>query len=204
MKNILCLSGLCLLLFSACKKQDLFLNENINITKDNLSLIPFSQYTIRQGQQFCDKSTFTVVEYSELKFVVKFDSSAIYITKNPSNQYDINKLYGFADNDSAHHRYSARFGWRWSDDALRLFAYIYNSGIRTSKELGKIQIGAENNCSIKVTDGHYIFSLNNINDTLLRSSTTVKGRGYKLYPYFGGDETAPHDINILIREIKAD
>jgi len=202
MKRILCLSVLCLLLFSGCKKQNPSLVENIK--KNTSPLIPFTQYTIKQGQQFCDKSTFVPVEYDELKFVVTFDSSAIYHTIDPNNQYDINKLYGFSDNDSAHHLYSARFGWRWSENALRLFAYIYNSGIRTSEELGTIQIGTENNCSIKVTDGHYIFSLNNITDTLLRSSKTTKGKGYKLYPYFGGDESAPHDINILIKELKAD
>lgn len=202
MKNIFSVLSLCILLFSGCEKETLSSIENSD--KDHSSLIPFIQYTIRQGQQFCDKSTFAPVEYSELKFVVKFDSSAIYNTLNSSNQYDINKLYGFSDNDSAHHRYSARFGWRWSDQALRLFVYVYNSGIRTSKELGTIQIGTENNCSIKVTDGHYIFSLNNTTDTLLRSSTTDRGKGYKLYPYFGGDETAPHDINILIKEIKTD
>lgn len=198
MKRILCLSGLCVLLFSSCKKQYPTKVETIN--KIQPSSIPFTKYIIRQGQQFCDKSTFAAVEYSELKFVVKFDSSAIYKTLSPSNQYDINKLYGFSDNDSAHHLYSARFGWRWSDQALRLFAYVYNSGIRTSKELGTIQIGSESNCSIKVTAGNYIFSLNNKTDTLLRSSTTSKGKGYKLYPYFGGDEASPRDINIFIKE----
>ncbi|MEO6675413.1 MAG: hypothetical protein ABIN93_18445 [Ginsengibacter sp.] len=202
MKNILCLHVVCLLLFSACKKQDVVLNETS--TKTYSSIIPFTHYTIRQGQQYCDQSKFAPIDYTELKFVVKFDSSAIYKTKNSTNQYDINKLYGFSDNDTLHQIYSARFGWRWSDKALRIFAYIYNSGIRSSKELGTIQIGTENNCSIKVTGGHYIFSFNNITDTLLRTSTINTARGYKLYPYFGGDETAPHDINILIKEITGD
>ncbi|MEP6596014.1 MAG: hypothetical protein ABJA71_08700 [Ginsengibacter sp.] len=202
MKIIQCLSVLYLLLFYSREKQNPSLIENI--TKNHSSLLPLTQYTIRQGQQFCDKSSFIPVEYAELKFVVKFDSSAIYYTVNPSNQYDINKLYGFSDNDSGHHLYSARFGWRWSDQALRLFAYVYDSGIRRSKELGIVQIGAENNCSVKVTGGHYIFSLNNVTDTILRTSTTDRGKGYKLYPYFGGDETEPHDINILIKEFKPD
>jgi len=199
MKKILCLSGLCLLLFSGCKKE--YPSQFESVSKSQSTSIPFTRYTIKKGQQFCDKSTFVAVEYSELKFVVKFDSTAIYNTLIPSNQYDINKLYGFSDNDSAHHLYSARFGWRWSDQALRLFAYVYNNGIRTSKELGTIRIDTENNCSIKVTGGHYVFSLNNNTDTLLRSSTTSKEKGYKLYPYFGGDETAPHDINIFIKEL---
>ena len=65
---------------SACKKDE----------KQIVAATTFTNYTIRQGQQFCDQSTFSRVEYTELKFVVKFDSTAIYTTINPSNQYDIN------------------------------------------------------------------------------------------------------------------
>ncbi|MEO5783498.1 MAG: hypothetical protein ABIQ07_09520 [Ginsengibacter sp.] len=36
--------------------------------------------------------------------------------------------------------------------------------------------------------------------SLPRTSTTAKAIGYKLYPYFGGDETAPHEIDIWIKE----
>lgn len=175
-----------------------------NTVISDTSPTAFTLYSIKKGQQYCDQSTFFPVEYAELKFVVKFDSSAIYNSIDANNQYDINKLYGFSDNDSLHQVYSARFGWRWSDKALRIFAYVYNKGVRNSKELGTVAIGAENDCSIKVTGGHYIFSLNNHSDTLLRSATTHKGRGYRLYPYFGGDELAPHDITILIKEIKVD
>jgi hypothetical protein len=202
MKKISYLSGLCLLLCFGCQKETPLVVENIK--KPDSQLTPFTQYSIKKGQQYCDKSTYAPVDYAELKFVVEFDSSAIYTSADPSNQNDINKLLGFSDDDSAHHLYSARFGWRWSNNALRLFSYVYNGGIRISKELGTVQIGAQNNCSIKVGEGHYIFSLNNISDTVLRTSTTATGKGYKLYPYFGGDETAPHDINILIREVKAD
>jgi hypothetical protein len=33
-----------------------------------------------------------------------------------------------------------------------------------------------------------------------RKSTTIKAVGYKLYPYFGGDELAPHPVSIWIKE----
>ncbi|MGI8584585.1 MAG: hypothetical protein ACR2KX_20540 [Chitinophagaceae bacterium] len=42
--------------------------------------------------------------------------------------------------------------------------------------------------------------MNGFTDSLLRTSTTVKANGFKLYPYFGGDETAPHNIYIWIKE----
>lgn len=161
----------------------------------------FTKYTIIKGQNYCDGNKYVTTSYSELNFITKFDSSAIYSTINPDNQLDINKLYGFSDNSSTHQQFSARFGWCWSDNALRLFGYVYNNGIRDSKELGIVSIGGENKCSIKINPGSYIFSLNGKIDSLPRTSVGVKAIGYKLYPYFGGDETAPHDVNIWIKEL---
>ncbi len=199
MKNIFWLPGMCLLFLSACKKEAPSITV-IKNTEQDLSQ-NYILYTITKGSQYCDKNFYTPVGYAELKFNVKFDSSAIYVTQNPANQIDINKLYGFSDNNADHHSFSARFGWRWNNNALRLFGYIYNDGIRSFKELGVVNIGEENYCSIKIKDSIYIFNLNNKADTLPRKSTTQNAIGYRLYPYFGGDETAPHNINIRIKEL---
>lgn len=198
MKNILCLPGLLFVLIS-CKKEVASLLKNSHGTPT--STTQFTKYTIRTGQNYCDGNNYVSTSYSELNFVAKFDSSAIYSNVNSYNQLDINKLYGFSDNNSTHQQFSARFGWRWSDNALRLFGYVYNNGVRDSKELGIVAIGAEINCSIKVNPKSYVFSLNGKIDSLPRTSTTVKAIGYKLYPYFGGDETAPHTIYIWIKEL---
>lgn len=170
-----------------------------NVPKDNSG--QFVKYTIKKGNQYCDGNTFRQIETNEMKFVVRFDSSAIYQTTSAENQYDINKLYGFSDNNGDHQQYSARFGWRWSADALRLFAYVYNAGLVTSKELKSIAIGAETRCSIKITSTNYIFSVNDVNYPLPRMASTEKAKGYQLYPYFGGDEVAPHEINIWIKNV---
>lgn len=135
-------------------------------------------------------------------FTVRFDSSCIYQTRVPENQWDINKLYGFSDNNALHHQYSARFGWRWSEGALRLFAYTYNNGVRDSKEIGVVPIGKEIDCAIALTGGTYVFSAGENSVTMARQSTTTTIKGYKLYPYFGGDEVAPHDVRIWIKEVK--
>ena len=161
----------------------------------------FVKYTIAKGQQYTDQSSYRAIETSEMKFVVKFDSSAVYQTRLAENQYDINKLYGFSDNNSDHHQYSARFGWRWSGNALRLFAYIYNEGAVLSKELAIVDIGKEISCSIQVTSSSYLFTVNGITVRMPRMATTPQGKGYQLYPYFGGDESAPHDIHIWIKSL---
>jgi hypothetical protein len=161
----------------------------------------FIKYTIRAGQHYSDQSVYKQTNYTELKFIVKFDSSAIYQTIDPGNQYDVNKLYGFSDNNEGHQNFSARFGWRWSDGALRLFGYIYNNAAMSFEELGTINIGTEYTCSIKVTAANYIFTLSNTSKTLPRASASASAVGYQLYPYFGGDEPAPHDINIWIKPL---
>lgn len=195
MNKTFCLLGICLLIF-CCKKE--VIPEKSNNVKD---ATPFVQYTIPKGGKYCNQNTYKPVEYAELNFVVKFDSTAIYSTVQPANQGDINKLYGFSDNNSDHQQFSARFGWRWSDDSLQLFGYTYNNGIRESKKIGSVNIGDEIACSIKVTVNDYIFSLNNIRVSMQRRSKTPYAIGYKLYPYFGGDEMAPHNINIWIKEL---
>jgi len=161
----------------------------------------FVEYTIQKSNQFCDGNSYKAIELTEMKFVARFDSTAIYQTQSVENQYDINKLYGFSDNNSDHHQYSARFGWRWSDNALRLFAYVYNKGLVTSKELATIMIGAEVNCSIKVGGENYLFTVDGFTTTMPRMSTTERAKGYQLYPYFGGDELAPHEINVWIKNL---
>lgn len=190
------LSFAALLSFCSCSKvADKIIDKALST---NSSVGKTIEYSIKQGAQYCDQNTFKAVSVSEMKFTVKFDSTAIYKTQDPVNQYDINKLYGFSDNNSDHHQYSARFGWRWSDGALRLFAYVYNEGSVSSKELTTIAIGTESTCSIKVLKDQYVFTVNGISQNMPRLSTTEKGQGYQLYPYFGGDETAPHEIHVWI------
>jgi hypothetical protein len=135
-----------------------------------------------------------------MKFMTKFDNSAIYQTVDPGNQYDINKLWGFSE--GFNHQYnSARIGWSWNDGALRLYAYAYVNGVRHSQEISAVDIGADISCSIKIAGNSYIFTVNTASVILPRALSTSQASGYQLYPYFGGDETAPHLVTILLRTL---
>ncbi|HEX8279136.1 MAG TPA: hypothetical protein VF540_10600 [Segetibacter sp.] len=196
--------GIAVLSLASCRKSVDNITGNFSTKAQSLTSTVSNQfipYTILKGRQYCDKSIYESVKLDHLSFIVKFDSSAIYHTSTKDNQDDINKLLGFSDNNEQHHQYSVRFGWRWSNNALHLFGYIYNNGVRSSKDLGTVDIGTENSASIKVKDNIYIFTLNGKSQTMLRASKTVKGEGYKLFPYFGGDELAPHTIVIWIKEL---
>lgn len=177
-----------------CKKIDLTLRSKKNNPEKGIT------YVITQGKHYCEQNKYSIVQYTEQKFEVLFDSTAIYKTVLPINQYDINKLFGFSDNDADHLTYSARFGWRWDNNALRLFGYVYNNKVLSRAEIMVINIGTLYLCSIGVTADKYLFKVNDKTVPMVRSSTTLTASGYKLYPYFGGDETAPHDIHIWIKE----
>lgn len=159
----------------------------------------YKTYTIKKGEHY-SYSISSEFKETTLKFKVIFDSSAIYTTIDPSNQHDINKLYGFSDCGVPHHVESARFGWRWSEDSLRLFAYCYKDSVMSFKELGPISIGKEQSCSIAISGNTYIFNLNGKTETMDRGCTETTSRRLRLFPYFGGNETTPHDITIKIKE----
>ncbi|MBA2746088.1 MAG: hypothetical protein H0U44_07685 [Flavisolibacter sp.] len=191
------MKNLFLILLSVC-----FLSGCSKLSETENTTIPgFIKYTIVKGGHFADKNPAKKIETTSMKFLVKFDGSAEYTSLTTENQFDINKLFGFSDNDSTHHRYSARIGWRWSDGALRLFAYVYNSGTVISKEITTVNIGEELDCSISVAGDTYHFKVNDHIEVLPRTATTPSAKGYQLYPYFGGDEVAPHEIRIWIKEI---
>jgi hypothetical protein len=177
-----------------CKKIDLTPRKKRNDPHKGIT------YFILKGKHSTEQNEYSTVQYSEQKFDVVFDSTAIYKTIIPIDQYDINKLFGFSDNDADHHAYSARIGWRWSNNALRLFGYVYNNGVISKAEITAVEIGKLYKCSIEVRADKYLFTIDDKTLLMGRSSKTVTGNGYKLYPYFGGKETASHDIHIWIKE----
>lgn len=157
-------------------------------------------YLIKKGNNYCEGNNFILSQYRSLQFKAILDSSCIYQTVLPSNQEDINKLYGFSDCTSHHHTNSARFGWNWDKGALRIHAYCYADSIRRYREIGIVKVNEEFDCQLTVLPHQYIFSLNGDTVMMDRGCTDNIASGYILYPYFGGDEPAPHDISVQIKE----
>jgi len=160
----------------------------------------YSNFTIRQGQHYCDQNSVKSVRTAEMKFMAKFDNSAIYQTVIPENQYDINKLWGFTEGINNQYN-SARIGWSWNNDALRLYGYVYANGVRHYQEITTVTIGTDITCSIKLAGNTYLFTVNGVSVSLPRGPSATQASGYQQYPYFGGDETAPHLITIMIRSL---
>jgi hypothetical protein len=162
--------------------------------------ISYSRFTIRKGQHYCDQNSLKSVKTAEMKFMVKFDNSAIYQTAIPENQYDINKLWGFTEGINNQYN-SARIGWSWNQDALRLYGYVHANGVRHYQEITTVAVGTDITCSIKLAGKTYLFTVNGVSIRLPRGLSTEQASGFQQYPYFGGDETAPHLITIMIKSL---
>jgi hypothetical protein len=187
---------LLLLAAVACSKKQ----TELPATKEN-PYAGYTEYLIPAKQHYATSNSYQAIDKKELHFTAIFDSSCIYTTSKPENVYDINKLYGFSDCGSLHHENSARVGWLWNGKTIELYAYCYTNGIRKSALLGTALIGTPSELSISIQPNQYKFTYNETQTTLPRHCTSNNILGYKLYPYFGGDETAPHDIRVFIKEL---
>ena len=64
-----------------------------------------------------------------------------------------------------------------------------------------VKLGESNDYSIEIKEDSYIFRVGK-KMKKVDKDFTYDGYRYYLYPYFGGNETAPHDMSIKIKEIK--
>jgi len=184
------------LFFLACSKDQNFVKDNSNPS------IPkgFTEYFIGKGQHYSAQSAQIVLNAASIKSDVIFDSSAIYQNVEVNNQLDINKLIGFSDCGAGHHENSARLGWNWNGSQIVIYAYAYSGTQRIILPIDSVKIGKAFHCSVEAIEGNYHFAVADKKVTIQRFCNSYNGSFFKLFPYFGGDETAPHDIRIYIRE----
>ena len=199
MKNLLVI--FLIFLLSGCKKENVEILPSAIDNAVTLDTPVYKTYNILKGTNFCKESTVKLFNGAGINFKVKFTNAAIYQTTADYNQGDVNKLYGFSEGIDNHIN-SARIGWNWQHNALRLYAYVYAGGVRNCKEISKVSIGEDIICSIRISTNKYLFSVDKKELELPRLLHTNTVAGYWQYPYFGGDEVAPHAISIDIMDLK--
>lgn len=188
MKKTLSLLTLLFCLFLAC-------NEEIEVDPDT----GFEIYTIGSGQHSSIVRTEPFAG-NGISVIVKFDDSAIYTLQDPGNQADINKLIGFSDCGQHHQSESARFGWRWYEDELQILAYVYSDGNLTWELMGAIALNEEVTLELSKNEDQYVFTGTGLQTTTVsRTASCESGENYWLWPYFGGDEPAPHTVRVELK-----
>jgi len=154
-------------------------------------------YTITKGTH--DSTLLPGFTFSNsANYKVKFFDNCKYISIIPTNQGDINKLYGFTEGFSGVHTNSARFGWSYNltTEKIDLYSYCYVNSLRISLLIGSVAINETVNLSLVRERSTYKFYVNSELKNTVPKKSGLPYMSVKCYPYFGGDEVAPYDINI--------
>lgn len=162
------------------------------------------KYVIKKGEHDCRGIHFGITFGRKVKVRAKFDKSCLYDLKSNEN-YDINKLFGFSTT-YYHHNQSARIGWRCLDGVtIQILTYTYNMGERMEASiLGSVKPGELFECSIEdiETDYLYVFTGGGYTNTVRVPKQEDKVIfKYLLWPFFGGNIPAPHDMILYMERL---
>jgi hypothetical protein len=179
-----------LLVFTSCKKE--------------IDDLGFRVYTIPAGEH-SSGSHFNHPTNSRITFDFILDESAIYTSEIPENQYDVNKIYGMSDFGLRHQKYSIRLGWRYINGNIELCWLKHEEGRHSSSTIKTIESNKSYRASINITTFYYEIVIDSDTTLVRRRPEGNWGlvRRYYLYPYFGGNEYAPHDITIKIKDLNS-
>lgn len=172
-------------------------------------------YTVPEGKHFSNFPT--VIEGREIWCAVQFTESCKY-DRQPPGQSGWNKLIGLSATVNPHEN-SGRWAWRYDQDSemIRLAGYVYINGQRNIQDLfgGRLDPDSLKN-PLLVPIGKWI-DLSVEYDKQLESwrywryydgghmggwmrTGKLKGKNFWWTGlYFGGNATAPHDVNVIYK-----
>lgn len=131
---------------------------------------------------------------------VSFNKECWWDKPRNNDDYDINKLCGFSY--GFHQNNSLRIGWVpdfKNKNEIILFAYWYNDSSKHFKFITSVPIETEFDVEIVCGKKKAYFRVNKKIVSIDYKKPKCKF-GYNLYPYFGGNSTAPNDMHIRIRK----
>lgn len=154
------------------------------------------EYLIKQGEHYSDHGFKLYLGKKDFNITVQFTESCRY-NLGDVDQLDINKLFGVSFGD--HQKNSIRIGWAYNvfTDKIDLFYYTYENGLRKYNKVGECFINEILTIKLNLNFSNKTFSVT-IQDitTVVSYKYPFLKMGYYLYPYFGGNEPAPHDVII--------
>jgi len=129
-----------------------------------------------------------------------------FFPKGPIDAFIGRWITGKYTDEDFHHTDSARFGWTYNPVKANiiLWLYCYVDGNRKVMDMLHVPMYVPITCRITISPSGYQFTTHTANLTF--TSTPVyfshkKHWSFLLNPYFGGNLTAPHDVEITLNKI---
>lgn len=139
-----------------------------------------------------------------VEFRFKFDSSCLYDLGNENN-YDINKLFGISI--GYHMNNSFRMGWRCVNGKLELHRFIHLNGKMQLENtfIQEIEVDQMYGGRFEREENKITLFLSNMDPDneevpykFVQYFDSKCWFSYCLFPYFGGNEPAPHNMEVYL------
>jgi hypothetical protein len=163
-------------------------------------------FTVKQGKHYSDGLIYKALNLftftGKLSRTVMFDESCEYSLPT-EDQRDVNKLFGYSVGFD-HHQNSARFGWHWYRGSIYVSAYLYRDGERIDLPLTKLNLKTWYQFSLEAQAESDCFVIRDHESTLVIANIERRAKfrgGIQLWPYFGGNNSAPHDVQIRMESL---
>jgi len=159
-------------------------------------------YTIKQGNHSSGWHFNPYWRRNFVSAVVQFTPSCAYDLPG-ADQADTNKLYGLSF--GLHSCWSARWGWKsrgTDSDTIILVPYMHERG-KIVRPQGRLDVPINEDVYTEIErNGKVITFRAYSSHGTIHSVHEMSGDpwhcGYMLHPYFGGSQTAPHDVSIFL------
>ncbi|MEI7725032.1 MAG: hypothetical protein WCK09_07995 [Bacteroidota bacterium] len=166
------------------------------------------QYLIKKGNHYCSMSIFEklgAIGWKIKKHTVKFrfHPDCYWAPERNNDDSDLNKLTGISYGMNVHSN-SVRLTWRPdfnNPGTIEIFGYTYDEAAVAPKfsslKITSVQVGQLVDACIVSDGNHYDFTVNKVTASMPNTNTDPN-LCLRLYPYFGGNNTAPQDMTIDI------
>ncbi len=164
----------------------------------------YTNYHIKKCKHYSSGAAIALTTKNEITCEVFFDKNCLYQIEG-EDAADVNKLWGYSS--AWHHQVqSARIGWRCLDGQnIELLTYCYKGGAINFEELQVIDIIRPMDvftCTIVNARFEYIFKYRKgdyYRVIKVSKESDCFPVHYMLGVYFGGNQTAPHKMDIYLR-----
>ncbi len=165
-------------------------------------------YTIKQGRHYSNilnpNRLWVGYGVHHIDFSFQFLNNPCYVLGN-EDDWDINKLFGISFGPE-HHKNSFRIGWRpTNDNMISLHSYYYNHGTRKDSFIYAINYNSVVDGGITIDrEAGKITTWISVNGNSVWSKIDfnfddVSLWSFRLFPYFGGNARATHDIHLSLK-----
>lgn len=167
----------------------------------------FKRYEVKQGEHKF-KPNLVSFENREINFKFRLDASCLYDLKDVEEQTFVSKITGLSDCNSLHSKNAIYLGWQpifneigYHTGNFNIYAYWRIEGVFYFEKLLTTSPDSDVIARLRITDKFYKWNVNGKLFDIERKKKCNNGIHYRIQPYFGGKQKAPHNmimyLNIL-------